>query len=147
MLYILNSPVMTSYGLWQYEPISVLEAKKIIDYHDGEFTSAIGHESTAKLLSELLEEDIQVNRIKAELKVGDHAIVFILKTRAPELKIYTKEELMNMDWELGLITKSLDENELEYEVDKFIDDEDYEDIDEDIDEDEDEDEDYEDEEF
>ena len=49
--------------------------------------SAIGHESTAQIMSELLGVKVPVNRIKYEQLPGETAIIFQLNSRPPEGKI------------------------------------------------------------
>jgi hypothetical protein len=60
------------------------------------FISAIGHESTAKLLSEILGVDIPVNRIQLQLQKGDVLVVVQLLTRLEEGRVLTKEELQKI---------------------------------------------------
>ena len=71
--------------------ISEEEAIKLLK--ESEFISAIGHESTAKILSQKLGMNIEANRIPVKLREGDRAIVFQVMTRLPEGKILTEEEL------------------------------------------------------
>ena len=61
-----------------------------------EFISAIGHEATADVLSQLLGIQIPVNRIPIKLENGDTVIVFQLLQRIPEGKILSKEELQQL---------------------------------------------------
>ena len=87
-IYLFNSPVMTGYGTWQFEgPLSVERARELLK---GGFTSAVGHPETAKFLSELLEIPVPVNRITAQLQVGDGtdrvsptSHLFFLRTDVP----------------------------------------------------------------
>jgi hypothetical protein len=67
-----------------------------------EFTSACGHEATAKVLSELLGINIPYNRVAVKLKSGDMAIHFALKTRLPEGKVLSEEELKQLNYEFVL---------------------------------------------
>jgi len=78
------------------EKISVEEAKQILT--NNPFVSAIGHEATAKLLSQLLGIVIPANRISIFFEPDDIGIHFFLKTRLPEGKILTEEELKNLDY-------------------------------------------------
>jgi len=101
MIYLLNSPILTSYGNYEFTPISVDVAKTITKTE--KWVSTIGHESTAQVLSKLLDIDIQANRIMVEMKPGDKAIVFRLLERLPEGKILDSQELQNAKYELGLL--------------------------------------------
>jgi hypothetical protein len=69
-----------------------------------EFVSAIGHEATAKVLSDLLGINIPYNRITVKMKPYDSAIHFVLKTRLPEGKVLTEEELKELEFTLALST-------------------------------------------
>ena len=60
------------------------------------FTSAIGHEATAAMLSQLLGMQVPVNRISIKVEYGDDIIVFQLLQRLPEGKILTVEELQQL---------------------------------------------------
>jgi hypothetical protein len=64
------------------------------------YTSAIGHDSTASLLSKLLGIPIPTNRISVKAEPGDVLIHFALKTRLPEGKVLTEEELKGLDFDL-----------------------------------------------
>ena len=102
-VYVLNAPVITDYGKYEFEPLSVEEAKELLS---GGFVSAVGHEATANALSELLGIEIPVNRIQIKMKTGDMAVVFRVLTRLPEGKVLTRAELEKIPWELGLLTKT-----------------------------------------
>jgi hypothetical protein len=77
--------------------IDVNTVKEVIK--DG-FTSAIGHEATAQLLSVLLGTQVPTNRTQIKLDYGEMAIVFTLKSRLPEGKILrTLEEIEQIGYE------------------------------------------------
>ena len=59
----------------------------------GDFISAVGHESTAKLLSELLGVKIEPNRIFVDMQKGDEALAIQFLQRVQEGKVLSKEEL------------------------------------------------------
>lgn len=106
MLYILNALIIPVDFSEKYSytvllrKIDLKEARELV--REMNFISAIGHESTAKLLSELLEVDIPYNRIAVKFKVGDMGLHFFLKTRIPEGKVLTEEELRQLDYEFVL---------------------------------------------
>lgn len=78
-----------------FSPISLLEAKNIIldSIKSKEFVSAIGHQSTAILLSKIIQIPIPENRIDVKLKPNDSVVVFQVLFRPEEGKVYTTEEL------------------------------------------------------
>lgn len=101
-LYLMNSPVLPSFGQYQFEgPITTLKARQLVS---GGFVSAIGHEGAAALLSELLSQQVEMNRHPICLKAGDKALVLRLSQRLPEGQILSYRELIDIPFELGLLT-------------------------------------------
>jgi len=99
--YLLNTPILTDWGTYIFTPLSLGEViKKLRSYP---FTSAIGHEGTANLLSRLTGVSIPVNRVPIKMIVGDTAIVFRLLTRLPEGKVLSEEELKQFPYEFGML--------------------------------------------
>ncbi len=102
MITLLNTSILTAFGVYRYEPIALEEAKLMIARG---FVSAIGHESTATILSELLGESVPINRFDYQQQIGDRAIVFKLKRRPPEGAILTADEIQSIGYEFGLLTR------------------------------------------
>ena len=103
MLYLLNSPVLTSYGKWEFDgPISIEAMRELLA---NGFTSAIGHQATADLLGALLGRSIPVNRVRIEMQPGDRALVIRILTRMPEGKLLTEKEMKDIPYELGIMTR------------------------------------------
>jgi hypothetical protein len=111
-LAILNTSIITSFGEFKYCPLSLADAQ-LLAYNandpmigpDDGLLSAVGHESTAAILSSLLEVPVAMNRIQFVQQVGQDAIVFKLKGRAPEGKILTVEEIEEIGYEFGLLSR------------------------------------------
>jgi len=92
--YVLNTLVMPCSAdrfVLQAEKVSLETARNWIKA--GDFISAVGHESTAKLLSNLLGVEISANRIFVDMEIWDEALAIQLLERIPEGKVLTKEEL------------------------------------------------------
>lgn len=100
-LYVLNTPILTEYGQYHFKKISFTEM--MLTLSSGEFISAIGHEATAKLMSELTGMEIPTNRISIKMQPGDQAVVFRVLTRLPEGKVLTQEEIENLPYEFSLL--------------------------------------------
>ena len=94
MLYILNafsiSMLPPEGAVVKVSPISLGEAKALLN--EG-FESAVGHESTAQLLSTLLGMEVPPRRVAIAMSPGDRAVIFQLRTRLEEGKVLSKEEV------------------------------------------------------
>lgn len=67
--------------LLRVRKISIDEAKAMME---SGFVSVVGHESTARVMSELLGVEIVADRSSVELQAGDKVIVFQLLKRLGE---------------------------------------------------------------
>jgi len=68
------------------------------------FTSAIGHEATAKIISVQLGVQVPVNRVAIKLTSSDILAVYQLLTRLPEGKVLTDEEMKQVVAKWYLVT-------------------------------------------
>ncbi len=93
MVYLLNTTIIPANfeGWVSVESITLEEVKDILTKRD--WTSAIGHQATARLLSELLGIEITFNRITITVKSGDVFICFQPQMRLEEGKVYSYEEM------------------------------------------------------
>ena len=105
MITLLNTSILTNYGSFKYQALSLESAK--IAVATGDFQSAIGHEATAQILTTLLAVPVQVNRMQYEQAVDDQAIVFKLNGRPPEGKILSIEEMRQIGFSFGLLTRTI----------------------------------------
>ena len=101
---ILNTSMVTSYGVYNYYPITLEKAREIAHAKCG-FESAIGHEASAQIISELLGIDCPVNRINYVQQPQHIALVFKLKGRPPEGKILSREEIEKIGYTWGILER------------------------------------------
>ena len=104
MITLLNTSIVTAYGQFAYQPISLDTAQSLVA--GGDYRSAIGHEATAQILTTLLGVTVPVNRIEYKPPVGGQAIVFKLNGRPPEGKILSIEEMKEIGFSFGLLERT-----------------------------------------
>lgn len=101
---LLNTAILTTDGEYTIRTIPVEQARELVQSEAG-YISAIGHESTAGLLSTLLGVDVPVNRILFEQAVGQQAVVFKLNGRPPEGHILTAAEIAEIGYSIKLLIR------------------------------------------
>lgn len=101
---LLNCAIITSEGNYSLKKTTLEEVKELIEYV--EIQSAIGHRATAEILTELLGTNVPMNRIQYEQQTGEIAIVFKLKSRIPEGKILTREEIEQIGYEFCILERT-----------------------------------------
>jgi hypothetical protein len=82
--------------------VTIEEVKQILNT-DLEIVSAIGHQSTANVLSHLLEREIPANRISITLTPYDTLIVFQLLSRLEEGRILSEEEIKQLKFKFFVV--------------------------------------------
>ena len=99
VLYLLNSSVIPSgsNGIWEVITIETESAK--INLRTFDWISAVGHDSTAQVMSEVLGTTVRVNRIQVSPESGDRLLCFKLKGRAPEGVVLDKQQLEKIGYE------------------------------------------------
>jgi len=102
-LAILNTAILTSAGSYDYRPIPLTEAAGLV--REMEIDSAVGHQSTAEILTTLLGREIPVNRQLFIQQPGQRALVFKLRGRAPEGVILTAKEIEAIGFDFFLLTR------------------------------------------
>jgi hypothetical protein len=103
--HIISAGVITDFGLWRYEPLTPTQAASFVE--DGTAQSAIGYAETAMVLSEIVGQDVPVNRVIAVLGIGDQALVIRPRNGyrfSPEDKGNLTSNFIREHVELGLLT-------------------------------------------
>jgi len=124
MLYILNSATIPLKEGGKYlikaRQLDVKEASEMLKRE--QFVSAIGHEATAKALSNIFGVEIPFSRIQITLQPGDKLISIILKKRLAEGQVLkTIEELNAIGYTIWLFEVSEDkEVSPTQEVERFL---------------------------
>ena len=103
MIALLNTSILTSFGSYSYESISLDKAKELVA---NGHRSHIGHESTASVMSALLDTYVAFDRTPYSQQVGDRALVFKLNGRPPEGRILTREEIESIGYTWGLLIRT-----------------------------------------
>lgn len=100
---LLNTSIATSYGTLVYAPLALENAQWLTSHRNSAVNSAIGHESTAQIMSDLLKIDVPVNRQQYTQLIGDIAIVLKLNGRLPEGKVLSRAELEEIGFSFGVM--------------------------------------------
>lgn len=103
MITLLNTSIVTADGTYEMKSISLTEALALIE--DQEINSAVGHQATADILTELLGVDVPMNRQFYQQNAGDVALVFKLSGRPEEGKILTKDEIEETGYTFKKLTR------------------------------------------
>lgn len=104
-LALLNAPIVTAFGVFRYFPIDPNYAKYCIANAAqlGELDSYIGHESTAKIISDLTGVTVATSREEFNHAVDQYAIVFKLRQRQTTPRELTVEEIEAIGYDFGVL--------------------------------------------
>jgi hypothetical protein len=103
-LALLNTSIITADGAFTLQTVTLHEALELLS-EASNVDSAIGHTSTAQILTELLGQEVAVNRQQFRQEIGQSALVFKLKGRPEEGQILTREEIEKIGYELKVLTR------------------------------------------
>lgn len=131
-LELLNTSILTSEGTYKMEPISLAAAQVLyhsalvveayghayaesngIASHSVGVESAIGHQATADILSQLLNANtveaeqvpVLMNRIAFAQAEGQQALVFKIRGRVPEGTVLTREQIDELGFDFFLLKR------------------------------------------
>jgi Domain of unknown function (DUF1874) len=103
MIAILNSSILTTFGNYSYEPISIEEAKLLLQ--EG-YSSYVGHKATNEIIEKLFNIELPYNRTMYNQQIGEKAIVFKLNKRLEEgIVLETIKEIENIGYTIALLIK------------------------------------------
>ncbi len=105
-LAVLNTSILTTEGTFTLKDITLEEARNLVT--ENEILSAVGHQSTADILTTLVGTEVPMNRIQFAQETGQKALVFKLNGRPEEGKILTAEEIEAIGYKFQLLTKISD---------------------------------------
>lgn len=101
---ILNGAIITAEGEYSCRTIKLEEAKKLI-HSAPAIISAVGHQATAEVLTDLLETEVALNRIDFHQEAGQQALVFKLNSRPPEGIILSREEIEEFGYQFQVLSR------------------------------------------
>ncbi len=90
-LSMLSPSLLEGGAIIKASPISLGEVKALLK--EG-FVSAVGHESTARVLGRLLGVEVPFNRVQISVGEGDVIISFQFLIRLPEGKVLGEDEVL-----------------------------------------------------
>ena len=102
-LAILNTSIVTVDGDYRLTSITLDDARALV--REGPIDSAVGHESTAALLTTLLGVDIPTNRQLFAQQIGQRALVCKLNGRPPEGKVLSREDLESIGYSFKILER------------------------------------------
>lgn len=103
MRYLLNAPVIGTYGDYRFEGPLALDVART--FAAQQMQSAIGHAGTADFLTERLGVPVVCRRDAIRMLPGDQALVLRLLTRLPEGVVLDAEALATVAHEFALLTR------------------------------------------
>ena len=106
-VYLLSSPVIDPAEVLLAITVTELTPVQACAWLEGGFQSAVGHDSTAVLLSSVLGIPVGTNRMAVKLRPGDRAVALKLEGRLPEGRVLSQDELRTVAFRLvGLAVQS-----------------------------------------
>ena len=104
-LALLNTSILTTAGEYHLTDITLDEARAIVKNHRDNLDSAIGHASTAEIMTTLLGVEIPMNRQMFLQEVGQRALFFKLNGRPEEGKILSAEDIERIGFKFQILDR------------------------------------------
>lgn len=104
-LALLNTSILTTAGNYTLRDITLDQALQIVAENADNLDSAIGHASTAEIMTTLLGVNVPVNRQMFAQEVGQQSLVFKLNGRPEEGKILTVAEINEIGYKFQILTR------------------------------------------
>lgn len=105
-LALLNTSILTAAGSYTLTDITLDKARQLVSDNGDNLDSAIGHQSTAEIMTTLLGVDVPVNRQMFAQEPEQKALVFKLNGRPEEGKILTVAEIEDIGYKFQLLTRN-----------------------------------------
>lgn len=102
---LLNTSILTTAGTYKLTDITLEQAKDLIASNKDNLDSAIGHASTAEIMTTLLEVPVEPNRQFFVQQVGQQALVLKVNGRTEEGKILSREEVEAIGYKFQLLER------------------------------------------
>ena len=120
-LALLNSSLLTTAGSYILTDITLDQARKLVTDNLDNLDSAIGHASTAEIMTALLGVNVPINRQMFSQKIGQTALVFKLNARPAEGKVLTAEEIETLGYKFQVLKRDENGEGFKTDINKLID--------------------------
>ncbi|RGC26101.1 DUF1874 domain-containing protein [Hungatella hathewayi] len=104
-LALLNTSILTTAGEYHLTDITLDEARNLVKKHRDNLNSAIGHASSAEIMTTLLGVEVPMNRQMFIQDVGQRALVFKLNGRPEEGKILTVKDIEQIGYKFQILDR------------------------------------------
>lgn len=101
----LNTSILTCDGEFSLQTIALDDLLQLLSSKEVPRLSAIGHASTSQVMSQLLGEEVAVNRIEYCQADTDIAVVFKLNGRPPEGAILSRSQIEEIGYSFKILLK------------------------------------------
>jgi hypothetical protein len=100
-VYLMSTTVIPSgaWGRWEMDSVDLTQVQLALYPENGDgYVSAVGHESTAQIMTELTGQPVAANRITVQPVPGDVFYCFKLDKRPPEGAILDRAQLEELGY-------------------------------------------------